>query len=209
MKQLHMPEYEIVQVEETGEVRAALRAESLLGLDIETLQTTRDYTILGHIAQVRREMGIAVAPQAADYVRVILEGGEDKVVVFGWHIEVLDILQQSLARFGVLRIDGSTTAKKRQHYVDLFRSDPAMRVMLGNIQSMGTGVDGLQEVATHCVLVEPSWTPGENQQAVDRLDRGGQKGQVQADFLVAPGSVAEKILVAALRKADTIHRTIG
>jgi hypothetical protein len=209
MKQLHMPEYEIVQVEETGEVRAALRAESLLGLDIETLQTTRDYTILGHIAQVRREMGIAVAPQAADYVRVILEGGEDKVVVFGWHIEVLDILQQSLARFGVLRIDGSTTAKKRQHYIDLFRSDPAMRVMLGNIQSMGTGVDGLQEVATHCVLVEPSWTPGENQQAVDRLDRGGQKGQVQADFLVAPGSVAEKILVAALRKADTIHRTIG
>ena len=84
-----------------------------------------------------------------------------------------------------------------------------MRVMLGNIQSMGTGVDGLQEVATHCVLVEPTWTPGENQQAVDRLDRGGQKGHVQADFLVAPGSILEKILVSALEKAVTIHKTIG
>jgi SNF2 family DNA or RNA helicase len=59
------------------------------------------------------------------------------------------------------------------------------------------------------VLVEPSWTPGENQQAVDRLDRGGQTGHVQADFLVAPGSILEKILVKALEKASTIFKTIG
>lgn len=209
MDQLKMPKYTVMPVEETGAVRAALQAESLLGLDIDTLQTTNDYQILGHIAQVRREMGIAIAPQAADYISLCLDGGEDKIVVFGWHIEVLDILQERLSAYGVLRIDGSTSPKKRQHYVDLFQKDPAMRIMLGNIQSMGTGVDGLQEVATHCVLVEPTWTPGENQQAVDRLDRGGQQGHVQADFLVAPGSILEKILVAALKKAETIHKTIG
>jgi SNF2 family DNA or RNA helicase len=209
MDQLKMPKYEVIQVEETGAVRAALQAESLLGLDIDTIQTTNDYQVLGHIAQVRREMGVAIAPQAADYVKLCLDGGEDKIVVFGWHIEVLDKLQEMLAAYGVLRIDGSTSPKKRQHYVDVFQKDPAMRVMLGNIQSMGTGVDGLQEVAAHCVLVEPTWTPGENQQAVDRLDRGGQKGHVQADFLVAPGSILEKILVSALEKAATIHKTIG
>lgn len=209
MTQLKMPKYEVVQMEETGEVKAALRAESMLGLDIDTIQTTNNYEILGHIAQVRREMGIAIAPQAADYAATWLDGGEDKLVVFGWHIEVLDVLEQRLQRYGVLRIDGSTSAKKRQNYVDLFQSNPDMRVMLGNIQSMGTGVDGLQNVATHCILVEPSWTPGENQQAVDRLDRGGQKGHVQADFLVAPGSVLEKILVSALAKAVTIDKTIG
>lgn len=209
MTQLKMPQFEVVRMEETGEIKAALQAESLLGLDLEVLQTTNDYKVLGHIAQVRREMGVAVAPQAAEYVKMCLDGGEEKIVVFGWHIEVLDILQHSLAKYGVLRIDGSTSPKNRQAYIDSFMRDPKMQVMLGNIQSMGTGVDGLQEVASHCVLVEPSWTPGENQQAVDRLDRGGQKGHVQADFLVAPGSILEKILVSALEKAVIIHKTIG
>ncbi len=209
MGQLHMPKYEVVQLDETAAVKKALHAESMIGLPIEEIQSTNDYQVLGHIAQVRREMGVALAPQAADYVATWLDGGEDKIVVFGWHIEVLDILQEKLARYGVLRIDGSTSPKRRQTSVDTFIRDPHMRVMLGNIQSMGTGVDGLQEVATHCVLAEPSWTPGENQQAVDRLDRGGQKGHVQADFLVAPGSLLEKILVKALEKAQTIHKTIG
>jgi SNF2 family DNA or RNA helicase len=209
MHQLKVPRYEVVQMEETGEVKAALRSESLLGINIDLLQTTNDYTILGHIAQVRREMGIALAPQAADYAAMLLDGGEDKIVLFGWHIEVLDILQAKLQKYGVLRIDGSTTANRRQHYVELFQRDPAMRVMLGNIQSMGTGVDGLQHVAAHVVLCEPSWTPGENQQAIDRLDRGGQTREVHADFLVAPGSISEKILVAALEKAQTIEKVLG
>lgn len=209
MTQLKMPKYEVVQVEETGEVKKALQAESMLGMDIETLTTTNDYQVLGHIATVRKEMGVALAPQAAEYVSLCLDGGEDKIVVFGHHIEVLDILQQKLARYGVLRIDGSTSPRRRQEYVDIFIRDPHMKIMLGNIQSMGTGVDGLQEVATHCVLVEPSWTPGENQQAVDRLDRGGQQGHVQADFIVAPGSITEKILVSALTKAQVIEKVVG
>jgi SNF2 family DNA or RNA helicase len=172
------------------------------------VQTTTDYEMLGHIATLRREMGIATAPQAAEYVRTLLEGGVEKIVVFGWHIEVLTILQQKLMRYGVVRIDGSTTGKARQAGVDSFITAPNIRVMLGNIQSMGVGVDGLQKVSQRCVLVEPSWTPGDNQQAIDRLDRGGQLGSVQADFLVPPGSIIEKILVAALKKAKIIHETL-
>lgn len=209
MTQLKMPKYEVVQMEETGEVKKALQAESMLHIDIEGLMTTNDISILGHVATVRKEMGVALAPQAAEYVMTCLDGGEDKIVVFAHHIEVLNILEAKLQKYGVLRIDGSTSAKRRQEYVDIFIRDPHMKVMLGNLQSMGTGVDGLQEVATHCVLVEPSWTPGENQQAVDRLDRGGQQGHVQADFIVAPGSITEKILVSALMKAQVIERVVG
>jgi SWI/SNF-related matrix-associated actin-dependent regulator 1 of chromatin subfamily A len=208
MTQLKYPRYEVVQYEETKEVRKLIEAESLLGIDIEALQTTNNYETLGHIATLRKAMGVTTAPQAADYIKTLLDGGVDKIVVFGWHIEVLDILQRQLMRYGVLRIDGSTTPKNRQERVDAFMTQPKMRVMLGNIQSMGTGVDGLQKVCQRCVLVEPSWTPGENQQAIDRLDRGGQTGTVQADFLVPPGSVIEKILVAALHKAKVIHETL-
>ena len=209
MTQLKMPRYEVVTLEETAEVKAVLRAESLLGIDIDALQTTNDYEMLGHIATVRREMGIALAPQVAEYIAMQIDGGMEKVVLFGWHIEVLDILQQKLQRYGVLRVDGTTSAIKRQQYVDTFIRDRHMKIFLGNIQSIGTGTDGLQEVASYCCLAEPDWTPGNNQQAVDRLDRGGQKGHVQADFIVAPGSLAEKILVKALEKAHVISKVIG
>jgi SWI/SNF-related matrix-associated actin-dependent regulator 1 of chromatin subfamily A len=205
--QLKLPFYDIVHIEETGAVKQALQAESMLDIDPEDL-TGADMTILGHISVVRRMMGVAIAPLAADYIEMLLDGGEEKVIVFGWHIEVLNILQQRLDRYGVVRIDGSVGAARKQVLVDSFREDLGKRVCLGNLLSMGTGTDGLQDVAQHVIFAEADWTPGNNQQGVDRLDRMGQKGQVQADFLVAPGSFSERILASALRKNATVNKVL-
>jgi SWI/SNF-related matrix-associated actin-dependent regulator of chromatin subfamily A-like protein 1 len=207
MAQLKMPIYDIVHVEETGAVKQALKAESLLDIDPETF-TGAGAKTLGHIAVVRRQMGVAIAPLAAEYVEMLLEGGEDKIVVFGHHIEVLDIIERKLRRFGVVRIDGRTTPQKKQVLVDRFRQEPGVRVCLGNMLSMGTGTDGLQEVSDHAVFAEADWTPGVNQQGVDRLDRGGQQGTVRADFLVAPGSFSERVLATALRKNQTTNKAL-
>jgi len=137
-----------------------------------------------------------------------LLGGEDKVVVFGHHIEVLNIIQARLQEYGVVRIDGSTSPARRQAIIDQFCNDPSKRVCLGNLISMGTGTDGLQHVASHAIFAEPDWTPGVNIQGVDRLDRHGQTEAVQADFLVAPGSFSEKILRRSLEKAATIEKAL-
>ncbi len=203
MPQLHLPEFDIIDMEETGPVKEALRAESLLHIDPDNLEGV-DF-IEGHIAAVRRMMGVALAPQIAGYCEMLLDGGEEKLVVFAWHIEVLNILQKALARFGVLRVDGSTGATKKQRATDLFIRGPQLRVMIGNMLSLGTGTDGLQEVCTHGVVAEPDWVFGNNQQCVDRLDRGGQKGKVLIDFCVAPGSIAAQILNRALNKGHITH----
>lgn len=207
MPQLKLPLLDIIMMEETGPVKQALQAESLLDIDPETLDI-KNVEVMGHVAVVRRMMGIALAPQVADYVDMLLDGGEEKVVVFGWHIEVLNILQQRLAKHGVIRIDGSVAPGKKQLLVDIFCGDRSKRVLLGNLQSVGTGTDGLQTVASHAVFAECSWTPGENEQGIDRLDRGLQTQTVQADFLVAPNSIAEKILANALRKRQTTHKAL-
>lgn len=207
MTQLQMPVYDIIQMEETGPVKQALKAESLLDIDPEHLEGA-DAEVLGHIAVVRRMMGIALAPQVADYVEMIVDGGEEKLVLFAWHIEVLNILEERLHRLGVVRIDGSTSATKKDRLITKFRTDPKIAVCLGNIQSMGTGTDGLQEVASHAIICEPSWTPGENIQCFDRLDRGGQKRQVQGDILVAPNSIAERVLASALRKLQITDKAL-
>jgi SWI/SNF-related matrix-associated actin-dependent regulator of chromatin subfamily A-like protein 1 len=207
LQQLKLPLYDIVHIEADGPVKAALRAESMLEIDVDRLPGPDDPK-WGQIATARRIMGVAVAPHAADYVQMVLDGGEEKVVVFGHHIEVLDILEAKLRRYGVVRIDGRTGPSRKQALVDQFRQGQSCRVCLGNMLSMGTGTDGLQDVSCHAIFAEADWTPGVNQQGVDRLDRGGQLREVQADFLVAPGSLSETVLATALNKNKTTHKAL-
>lgn len=202
------PRYGIVKCEENGAVRGALEVEGMLGLSIDEIQTTKDFEILGHIAEARRLMGVALAPQIADYAIDFLEGSDEKLVIFGWHLEVLSIFEEQLSRFGTVRIDGSKSPRAREKAVDDFVNRPNVRVFIGNIQAAGTGLDGLQKVCSRCYLVEPDWVPAQNEQAVSRLDRIGQENLVTAEIFVAPGSISEKILVKALEKMNVIHRVL-
>lgn len=202
------PRYTIVKCEENGAVRGALDAEGMLGLSVEEIQTTKDFEILGHIAEARRLMGVALAPQISDYAVDFLEGSDEKLVIFGWHLEVLDIFEQELSRFGTVRIDGRKSPAARQKAVDDFTNLPNVRVFIGNIQAAGTGLDGLQQVCSRCYLAEPDWVPAQNEQAVSRLDRIGQENLVTAEIFVAPGSISEKILVKALEKMNVIHKVL-
>jgi len=153
-------------------------------------------------------MGIAIAPLAGEYCKMVLNGGEPKIAVFAWHIRVLDILEAMLAKFDPVRIDGSVSTPKKEQRKEHFIKAPGCRAIIGNIQSIGTGTDGLQEVCSHVIFPEQSWVNGENQQGVDRFDRGGQTRTVLADFLVAPGSLGERILSGALRKGRNTHSVL-
>lgn len=208
MPQLKLPIYDIVLVDKTKAVKAALEAESMLNIDFtdpDFFKHAND-AVMGDLARVRHMMGVAKAPLVADYVDMLLDGGEEKIFVAAWHIDVLNILQAKLAKFGVVRIDGKTINKQAK--VDLFIKDPKLRILIGNYQSVGTGTDGLQQVCGHAVIGEASWVDGENQQIVDRLDRGGQVRTVLADFLVAPGSIDERVLSSSLRKGRETHKAL-
>lgn len=207
MTQLQMPVFDIIQLTETAAVKQALNAEKMLDIDIDTLMGA-DKEVNGQFAVVRREMGLALAPQVADYVEMLLDGGEDKLVLAGWHISVLDIWCKALEKYGIVRIDGSVGPKNKEKLVRRFVEDPKCRVAIGNMQSMGTGTDGLQEVCNHILIGEASTVPGENEQMVDRLDRGGQDRTVQADFFVAPNSLMERILASSLKKLTVTHAAL-
>lgn len=200
LTQLAIPSYDLIEVEADGAIKKALAAEKLLDINPDDLEGA-NAAVLGHIAVVRHQMGVAMAPHVADYLEMLIDGGEEKLVVFAWHIEVLDILENRLKKHGLVRIDGRTSPSRKDYLVNqVFVQDPGVKFCIGNIQSMGTGTDGLQEVCTHALIAEASWTPGENVQCFDRLDRMGQTGQVQGDIFVVPGSISERVLAGALRK---------
>lgn len=206
LPQLKLPYYDIVRVDETAAIRDALQAESLLHIDASIFDD--DVPILGDVSVVRHMMGIAKAPLVADYVDMLIDGGEEKLVVGAWHHDVLDILQARFAEYGVLRIDGRTGGQSKQRIVDEFVRNPKINVLIGNMQSLGLGTDGLQHVTCHTLIAEPSWVPGENEQWVDRFNRIGQQRQVLADFLVAEGSIDEKILSGVLLKRQGTHSAL-
>ena len=207
MTQLKMPVYDIITLEGDKAVKEALKAESLLDIDPENLEGA-DASILGHVAVVRRMMGVAMAPLVADYIDMLIDGGEEKLVLFGWHKEVLDIWENRLAKHGIIRVDGSTGSAKKERLIAEYIGNPKINVAIGNLLSMGVGTDGLQHVSNHGLIGEPDWVPGNNEQAFDRLDRGGQTRSVQGDIFVAKGSFAEKVLASALRKNQTIHKAM-
>ncbi len=207
MLDLKYPVFDLVRLSETAAIKAALKAESLLGIDPENLEGA-NAEVFGHIAEARRVMGEAMAPQVAEYVSTLLSGGEHKVTLFYWHVSVGKILSDALARWGVCLVDGRTSAVTKDALVQRFRTDPAYRVMMGNVLSLGTGTDGLQDVCWHAILAEPDWVNGQNQQCFDRLDRGGQRNLVLGDICVVPGSLAEKVLASALRKGHVTHNSL-
>ena len=204
LTQLKLPVYDLIQVEETQAIKQALAHERFLDIDPDSL-TGADVEFIGQYPTVRREMGEAIAPKVAEYIDMLIHSGESKLVLFGWHISTLDILQAALDKYGLVRVDGRDSARGKDHKIQQFITDPAIKIILGNTLTLGTGVDGLQDAAWHVLVAEPDIVPGNNVQMVDRLHRGGQKGQVQADLFVAPGSILERILARALCKGLKIE----
>lgn len=206
LTQLKLPEFDVVEFEPTGATKMALKAESLLHIDPDNLDGV-DF-LDGHIAAIRHQEGVGLAPDVANYCTMLVEGGDNKLVVFAWHIEVLNILEKAFKHYGVLRIDGSTSATKRKWITEQFRQDPSRQILIGNMQALGIGTDGLQEVCSRGVIAEPDWVFGNNQQAIDRLHRIGQGGKVLIDFCCIQGSVLSYILNRALTKGRTTDKAL-
>ena len=88
--------------------------------------------------------------------------------------------------------------------IKAFEKFPEVRVFLGQRQAAGTGINGLQRVCSTAVVAEPSWTPGETDQLIGRLDRIGQADDlVTAYIMYAKGTLSAVVHGVHERKAST------
>jgi SNF2 family DNA or RNA helicase len=207
MPELPKASFEVIHLEENGAIRRALKAEQALDLDPNELEGL-SADIPGPVSTVRMMMGIAMAPGVADYVDMLMQGGAEKIFLTGWHEEVLDIWEQRLHKWGHVRVDGKTSTRRRELYKKQFIDDPACGLFIANYMSAGVGTDGLQHACHRAVLGEVSWVPGENEQTVRRLRRGGQKLPVLADLMSVRGSFADRVLGTSLEKLQDINAAL-
>jgi SWI/SNF-related matrix-associated actin-dependent regulator 1 of chromatin subfamily A len=210
LKDLPDKRYELTLVEPNGEINRVLRAESLLNVDPDgpDFFLDADGKIDGAISTVRKDMGVAKLPRIIEHVRYVLDSGVDKIVLFLYHREVIVGALEGLRSFSPAVVYGGVTPKQREERKNAFVNDPRCRIFVGQLTAAGTGIDGLQHATDHVIFGEADWVPGVNDQCVDRLHRYGQRGSVLAQFLVAPGSLDERILGGAIKKLHTTNQAL-
>lgn len=215
LTQLPPKQFHLMPLAITAEMRAALAhpgwGEVAQMYDLDPDQFAKSIPVDGEVSTARRLLGEAKVGPACDYVEELLDEGVEKIVVSAWHTSVLTEARRRLEKHGLVYMDGSTPNTKgpngRQAQVDRFQTDPAIRVILGQTQVIGTGFT--LTAAQDVVLLEPDWVPGNVEQMVDRVHRIGQKGAyVQAHLPVVPDTLDERIVATAIGKSRDLHKVL-
>ncbi len=126
---------------------------------------------------------------------------DDKFVLVSNYTQTLDLFEELCVFRGwnYLRVDGSTTVKRRQELVDLLNK-PNSPVYIFLLSSKAGGC-GLNMVgANRLVLFDPDWNPAVDKQAAARVWRDGQKKRCFVYRFFASGTIDEKIYQRQLSK---------
>lgn len=159
-----------------------------------------------HIATLRSLIAEAKAPGYAQLITDELKSGTiDKLVVMGHHRKALELVAAHLNAHNIRTevIVGGVSEARREATVRSFQDDPrGVRVIVGNIEAAGTGLT--LTAACRLDMLESSWTPADNVQAVRRVRRMGQKRPTLVRFVMLNNSFDQKVAEIVTRKANTI-----
>ena len=173
------------------------------GLETEGRLTFDDKA---HISTLRSLIAEAKAPGYARLVTEEIKSGTiDKLVVMAHHRRAIDLVTEHLNQHGVRAeaITGATSERQREMTVRSFQDDPrGVRVIVGNITAAGTGLT--MTASCRVDMLESSWTPADNVQAVRRIRRKGQKRPTFARFVMLNNSFDGVVAKIVTKKANTI-----
>ncbi|KAH8859472.1 DNA excision repair protein ERCC-6-like [Schistosoma japonicum] len=106
----------------------------------------------------------------------------------------------------ILRLDGRTSKVcDRLNIINKFQNDKSYTVMLLTTQVGGVGLT--ITAANRVIILDPSWNPAVDSQAVDRAYRIGQKLDVVVYRLITCATVEEKIYRRQIFKDSVIRQT--
>ncbi|QHO34705.1 protein CHROMATIN REMODELING 20 isoform X1 [Arachis duranensis] len=156
----------------------------------------------------------------------------DKVLVFSQSIPTLDLIELYLSKIprhgkpgkrwkkgkDWYRLDGRTESSERQRIVERFNEPSNKRVKCTLISTRAGSLGINLHSANRVVIIDGSWNPTYDLQAIYRAWRYGQTKPVFAYRLLAHGTMEEKIykrqvtkegLAARVVDRQQVHRTIS
>lgn len=153
-----------------------------------------------HLMSWRSENARRKGLAAVEYVRTLIDGGE-QVVVFSAH-------RNGIAPFAELggMITGDTSHTARTKMVEDFQNGN-LKCISGTIGAMSVAVT--LTAACHVIFIDRDWTPAMNKQAEDRVCRIGQtRGTIVVD--ITSDNNTDKLVTRVLKqKTQLIENTFG
>ena len=157
-----------------------------------------------YIARLRRLIGEAKAPPFAEALVERLNGGLEKAVVMCWHTAAGQIVADTLSKnkMDSVIIRGDVSQSARKAAIDRFQKDPNCRVCIGNIRAAGTNIT--LTAAADIFMLEQSWSPADNMQALMRVHRIGQTKNVNATFVSLADTIDDVVVATLAEKTENI-----
>ena len=185
------------------------KAERLVKHSYGKYRSSLKFQIQRSIEQFLQEAIRIKLPDTIRWVEDFMHRCPDKKLVIACvHRELCGMLLAQHFGDRAVRIDGSNTPKQRDTLIQKFRNDKSIQLLIGNIKSVGTGLDGLQHVCNTMVLCEFPWSPGELNQLFARLDRQGQSEDVTVYLHVVHNTMDAKMAKTLDRKANTLSEVL-
>lgn len=115
---------------------------------------------------------------------------QDKIIIFSYFTTLLVDLYENIETVDKSHIcvyHGEMSMNTRNKTIKKFREDPSSRILLINLRAGGCGLNLVE--ANHVILMEPYWNESEQQQALNRVYRLGQKKEVSVYRLQIKNSI--------------------
>jgi len=207
---------EVIKVPITNKMAVIKATENIIDYILETkgdeaaekAQEAEHLVALGTL----RNLSIEGKLKAVEsYLRDWSQSNE-KLVVFGLHREPLNYLSE---KFKCDLIAGGVSSKDKQSIVKNWQVNDK-QFLFANIESAGTGVDGLQNVCSNMIIIELPWRPSDLWQVIGRLDRSGQKNSPNIKYLLSDDTIdiqmwemlqAKEEVITAVNKGQDIKKS--
>lgn len=133
---------------------------------------------------------------------------DDKIVLVSNYTQTLDLFEKLCRKrcYQYVRLDGSMTIKKRAKVVESFNNkDSKEWIFMLSSKAGGCGLNLIG--ANRLIMFDPDWNPANDDQAMARVWRDGQKKPCFIYRLLATGTIEEKIFQRQAHKkalSDTV-----
>ena len=170
-----------------GKARKALKAEAF-----------------SKLSYMRRLAVAQKMPAVIDWINNWLQGSDGKLIVFAWHLDVVEQLHKKWPKSSVV-VTGAVTGRHREEAKERFQKSDSIRLFLGN----KAAYEGLNlTAATDTAIIEFPWSPGHLSQASARNDRIGQTVPTTDHLLVGKDSIDVDMVKLLIRKAATLDAVL-
>lgn len=161
-----------------------------------------------HLSRERQGVGLLKADLVANLVDYELGTGQyKKVVIFHHHRAVGQKLKDLLPVHGPVWIHGGVPERQRVLFVEAFKQHPHVKILVAQINVAQTGID--LSAADDVLIVEPSWVPAENVQAMNRVVNLNKTTPTFARFVGLSRSMDERIARALADKSAGLSALFG